>query len=70
MATAVLAAIAGVPMETSSMQFRSALIDLRDGHVKWANFDDDALQDVGDLLDASESKWSSAVEHLLSDFPL
>lgn len=69
-ATAVLASVAGIPMETSSIRFRSALIDLRDGHVKWANFDDSALQDVGDLLKASEKKWSSAVDHLLSDFPL
>ena len=69
-ATAVLASLAGIPIEMSSLQFRSALIDLRDGHVKWANFDDSALQDVGDLLKANESKWSSAVDHLLSDFPL
>ncbi len=69
-ATAVLAGVAGVAIETSSMQFRSALIDLRDGHVKWANFDDSALQDVGDLLEASDLKWNRAMEHLLSDFPL
>ncbi len=69
-ATAVLASMAGVAIETSSMQFRSALIDLRNGHVKWANFDDSALQDVGDLLEASDSKWNRAIAHLLSDFPL
>lgn len=70
MVTAVLASFAGAAIETNSLQFRSALIDLRDGHVKWANFDDQALAEVGDVLNADEKKWARAVEHLLRDFPL
>ena len=68
--TAVLASFAGASIETNSLQFRSALIDLRDGHVKWANFDDQALTELGDVLNADEKKWARAVEHLLRDFPL
>ena len=68
--TAVLASFSGAAIETNSLQFRSALIDLRDGHVKWANFDDQALAEVGDVLNADEKKWARAVEHLLRDLPL
>ena len=39
-AVAMLAAIGGVAIHTHTLKFRSVLIDLRDGHVKWANFDD------------------------------
>ena len=56
--------------ETSTVTFRSALIDLRDGHIKWANFDDWARVDVGDPLNTSEKQWESAIEHLLREFPL
>lgn len=67
---AVISAVARVPVETSSLRFRSALIDLRDGHITWANFDDTALADIGDLLKASPEKWAKALEHLLREFPL
>ena len=69
-ATAVLGAMFGAVVETDSAQFRSILIDLRDGHVKWANFDRDALWELGDPLNADQEKWREAVNHLLTDFPL
>ena len=68
--TAVLAGMGGVALSTSDAQFRAALIDLRDGHVKWANFDPEALTDIGDLTKASADKWRAAVRHLLNEFPL
>ncbi len=69
-ATALLAAMAGVYMDMGSLQFRSLLVDLRDGHVKWANFDREALSEIGDVLNASEKSWRDAVSHLLTQFPL
>ncbi len=71
--TAVLATVATLGtagVDTDSMQFRSALIDLRDGYIKWANFDSEALSDVGDLVTAKERRWQRAVDHLLKGFPL
>ena len=71
--TTVLAEVATLGlsgMDASTMQFRSALIDLRDGHIKWANFDSEALSDVGDLLSAKHRRWRRAVDHLLNGFPL
>lgn len=71
--TTVLAEIATLGasgMDASTMQFRSALVDLRDGHIKWANFDSEALADVGDLVKAKERRWQKAVDHLLKEFPL
>ena len=68
--TAALASLGGVSLESLSMQFRSALVDLGYGHVKGANFDDAALQDVGGLLQASQKRWEKAIGHLLRDFPL
>ena len=68
--TAVLGALAGAYIETSNAQFRSALIDLRDGQIKWANFDSQALSDIGDVLKASPEKWEKSVAHLMSEFPL
>ena len=69
-ATAVLASFAGAAIETNSAQFRSLLVDVRDGHVKWANFDRQALTEIGDPIKAREDKWRKAVDHLLSEFPL
>ena len=69
-AVAILSAVAGIGVETSTVRFRSVLIDLRDGHIKWANFDDAARQDVGDPLTASGEKWEKAIAHLLREFPL
>lgn len=67
---AFLGAVAGAHVETSNAQFRSALIDLRDGQVKWANFDSVALNDIGDVLKASPEKWEKSIAHLMSGFPL
>ena len=69
-AVAFLGALAGAYVETSNSQFRSALIDLRDGQVKWANFDNLAIDDIGDVLNASPEKWEESVSHLMSGFPL
>ena len=67
---ALLGAVAGAHVETSNAQFRSALIDLRDGQVKWANFDSLALNDIGDVLKASPEKWEKSIAHLMAGFPL
>jgi len=72
-AAAVLTGIASwgtATVSTSSLVFRSVLIDLSDGHIKWANFDAEALQDIGDLLTAKPRKWEKGVDHILSGFPL
>ena len=69
-AVAILAAIGGVAVETSSATFRSALIDMRNGHIKWANFDIAALADIGDPVDSDATRWGKAVEHLLREAPL
>ena len=70
MVTAVLAGLGGFAVSTSDAQFRAALVDLRDGHMKWANFDAEALSDIGDLTKADSEKWRAAVAHLLKEFPL
>ncbi len=67
---ALLGAIAGVTVEMNSTQFRVGVFDLRDGQLKWANFDNDALAEVGNLVNANEDRWSNAVDHLLTEFPL
>jgi hypothetical protein len=69
-AVAFLAAVGGVPVETTTATFRAALIDLRDGHIKWANFDESALADIGDPVSANEKRWSKATKHLLRELPL
>lgn len=69
-AVAVLAAIGGVAVDTSSATFRSGLIDLRDGHIKWANFDPYALADIGDPVKSDNKRWAEAVAHLLREAPL
>ncbi len=69
-AVAILAAIGGVAVDTSSATFRSALIDLRNGYIKWANFDIAALADIGDPVKSDEQRWAKAVEHLLREAPL
>lgn len=66
----VLEFFAGGAMESHRLRFRSALIDLRDGHVKWANFD--ANQAVSNVNPAStqEKRWRQMVDILLSELPL
>ncbi len=69
-AVAILGAVAGVAVETNAAEFRVGLFDLRDGQLKWANFDAQALPDIGNLVDASDADWSEAVAHLLTEMPL
>ena len=72
-ATGFLAAIAGVSLDMDTARFRSALIDLRDGHVKWANFDasDKVQAPVHVNPDKNNRKqWRRAMSVLLSEFPL
>ena len=68
--TSMFAGLAGVSVDTARLEFRAALIDLRTGHIKWANFDPNALSEMGDLLNASPKRWNKAVSHLLTDLPL
>ena len=69
-AVAILGALAGAAVSTSSAQFRAAIFDLRDGQLAWANFDAAALSDIGNVVNAGEEKWAVAVSHILSEFPL
>jgi hypothetical protein len=66
---AVIAAIGGVPVNTSDAQFRVAVFDLRDGQCIWANFDPMALPD-GDWVDADEEDWEEIIDHMYSGFTL
>lgn len=68
-AVAILGAIGGVSFETSSAEFRVGLFDLRDGQLKWANFDPFALPDLGNLTKADAEDWQEAVAHLLVEIP-
>ena len=69
-AVAVLGALAGVSTTMSSAQFRVGLFDLRDGQIIWANNDRQALADIGNVVQTDSAGWSTAVEHILSEFPL
>jgi hypothetical protein len=69
-AVAALGAIAGVPVQTSDAQFRVAVFDLRDGQIKWGNFDPVALPDIGNLTNADEEDWEKIIEHMFSEFSL
>ena len=69
-AVAALGAIAGVPVQTSDAQFRVAVFDLRDGQIKWANFDPLALPDIGNLTTADEEDWEKIIDHMFSEFSL
>ena len=69
-AVAILSSIAGVAVKTNSAEFRVALFDLRDGQLKWANFDKAALAEVGNLVKANESGWEKAIAHILVGIPL
>ena len=69
-AVGMLTALAGVSIDMDSTQFRVALIDLRDGHVKWANFDTGAILDSDNPDSTSERRWRRAVGLLMSEFPL
>jgi hypothetical protein len=69
-AVAILGALAGATVTTSSAQFRAAIFDLRDGQLSWANFDAAALSDIGNVVNAGGEKWGVAVNHILSGFPL
>jgi hypothetical protein len=69
-AVAVLGALAGATVTTSSAQFRAAVFDLRDGQLTWANVDAAALADIGNVVKANDDKWEKAVNHILSEFPL
>jgi hypothetical protein len=69
-AVAVLGALAGAVVETSSAQFRAAVFDLRDGQLAWANVDAQALSDIGNVVRADDAKWEKAIDHILSEFPL
>lgn len=69
-ALAVLSALGGVAISTSSARFRAGIFDLRDGQVTWANFDLEALSDIGNVVKADREEWSRAVQHILSEFPL
>ena len=69
-ATSLLVGLAGVSMEHNRARFRCALIDLRDGHVKWANFDaNDAMVSFNPDSD-SEKQWRKVADFLMSEFPL
>ena len=73
MTAGFLAAFAGVAIEMDTARFRSALIDLRDGHIKWANFDasDKVQAPVHVNPDVNNRKqWRRAVNILMSEFPL
>jgi hypothetical protein len=69
-AVAILSAMAGIATTTSTSTFRVGLFDLRDGQLRWFNVDPEAQTDIGDVLNASEEKWTAVVDHLLKDFPL
>ena len=69
-AVAILGALAGAVVETSSAQFRAAVFDLRDGQLAWANVDAQALSDIGNVVTANETGWERAIDHILSEFPL
>ena len=69
-ATSALVSLAGVSMEHNRARFRCALIDLRDGHVKWANFDSGNAVASFDPASESERQWRKAVDVLMSEFPL
>ncbi len=69
-ATSALVSLAGVSMEHNRARFRCALIDLRDGHVKWANFDSGNAVANFDPASESERQWRKAVDVLMSEFPL
>lgn len=57
-------------MEHNRARFRCALIDLRDGHVKWANFDTNDAVSTIDPASTSEREWRKAVDVLMNEFPL
>jgi len=69
-AVAILSALAGTTVSTSSSQFRAAIFDLRDGQLAWANMDTASLGDLGNVVKADREEWGKAVEHILKEFPL
>ena len=69
-AVAILGAFAGATIETNTAEFRVGLFDLRDGQLKWANFDPLALADIGNVISASEKAWEKAITHILVEIPL
>ena len=56
----------------NSARFRCALIDLRDGQVKWANFDFANAKSAAHVNpDSTRPKtWRKAVDFLMKEFPL
>ena len=69
-AVAILGAIAGAAVTTNTAEFRAGLFDLRDGQLKWANFDPAALAEIGNVVSANERAWEKAIAHILVEIPL
>ena len=50
--------------------FRVGLFDMRDGQLAYANFDPNALAELGNVTKASPKRWQKAIGYLLREFPL
>lgn len=68
----LVAMLPGTAVQVNSARFRCALIDLRDGHVKWANFDSAGVAAAlhVDPDKTRQKVWRRAVDVLMRGFPL